>query len=125
MHEISQLCTVMNIYDPPTRPWGVQPVLDVKDLLIFGASVSFFADFVVLSDFLLKEMDVSLISKLIINKKRLHANSCVRLEVGSYLLTVSKPCVPMWDLIHHSQYYSIRVLRSAFSSAYNSEFTST
>lgn len=38
-----------------TRPRGVQPVFDVKNLLIFGASVGFLTDFVIPSDFLLKQ----------------------------------------------------------------------
>lgn len=43
-----------------TRPRGVQPVFDMKDLLIFGASVSFLTDFIVPSYFFLKELNLSL-----------------------------------------------------------------
>lgn len=42
-----------------TRPRGVQPVFDMKDLLIFGASVSFLTDFIIPSYFLLKELNLS------------------------------------------------------------------
>lgn len=42
-----------------TRPRGVQPVFDMKDLLIFGASVSVLTDFIVPSYFFLKELNLS------------------------------------------------------------------
>lgn len=38
-----------------TRPGGVQPVLDVQDLLIFGSGECFLTDLIVLGDFLLEE----------------------------------------------------------------------
>lgn len=38
-----------------TRPWWVQPMLDVKDPLVFGQSISLLADFVILCHFLLKQ----------------------------------------------------------------------
>lgn len=38
-----------------TGPRRVQPVFDVKDLFIFGATVRILADFVILCYFLLKE----------------------------------------------------------------------
>lgn len=38
-----------------TRPGGIQPVLDVQDLLIFGSGKCFLTDLIVLGDFLLEE----------------------------------------------------------------------
>lgn len=38
-----------------TRPWGVQPVLDVQDLLIFGSGEGFLTDLIILGDLLLEE----------------------------------------------------------------------
>lgn len=38
-----------------TRPGGIQPVLDVQDLLIFGSGECFLTDLVILGDFLLEE----------------------------------------------------------------------
>lgn len=38
-----------------TRPGGIQPVLDVQDLFIFGSGKCFLTDLIILGDFLLKE----------------------------------------------------------------------
>lgn len=46
----------VNCDDPLlTRPWGIQPVLDVQDLLVFGSGKCFLTDLIVLGDFLLEE----------------------------------------------------------------------
>ncbi len=37
-----------------TGPWGVQPVLDVEDLLIFRASMRLLTDLIIFGNFLLQ-----------------------------------------------------------------------
>lgn len=48
------ICPIPPSSSSLTGPWGVQPVLDVENLLVFRASIGLLTDLIVLGDLLLQ-----------------------------------------------------------------------